>query len=323
MYDRDGDGWGDTWYAGGNPPVDLDRPYRDRGVPPRFKAYDRAFLRWLGAHRAGRRTWSPRTTSRSFASGDDLRTLYDLVVFSGHSEYMTGHAYDVIERFRDLGGRLIFLSADNFFWRVDKSGDTMRKIKPFREEGRPEARIAGVAVPRQRRRQAPGRLHRRRRRGGAVALRQDGPRDGLHLRRDRRRLRDRDRRDDAGLPAGDDRARPAHRPLRAGPQRRDDLLRDRRRRAGLRRRLARLRRLGDIRGRSPGCWRTSGSTCWSLPPPPPGPGAAPAPPATLRRARHRPAGRRRRRARSASPAGRRSLTRSQWIAELLTPPRSV
>jgi len=30
MYDRDGDGWGDTWYAGGNPPVELDRPYRDR-----------------------------------------------------------------------------------------------------------------------------------------------------------------------------------------------------------------------------------------------------------------------------------------------------
>ena len=47
MYDRDGDGWGDTWYAGGNPPVELDRPYRDRGVPPRFKAYDRSFLRWL------------------------------------------------------------------------------------------------------------------------------------------------------------------------------------------------------------------------------------------------------------------------------------
>jgi hypothetical protein len=78
------------------------------------------------------------------ASGDDLRALYDLVVFSGHSEYMTGHSYDVVERFRDLGGRLIFLSADNFFWRVDKVGDTMRKINPFREEGRPEARIAGV-----------------------------------------------------------------------------------------------------------------------------------------------------------------------------------
>jgi hypothetical protein len=143
MYDRDGDGWGDTWYAGGNPPVDLTRPYRDRGVPPRFRAYDRAFLRWLG--RTGR---TPDMVAEddleAVASGDDLRALYDLVVFSGHSEYMTGHAYDVVERFRDLGGRLIFLSADNFFWRVDKAGDTMRKIKPFREEGRPEARLTGV-----------------------------------------------------------------------------------------------------------------------------------------------------------------------------------
>ncbi len=143
MYDRDGDGWGDTWYAGGNPPVDLTRPYRDRGVPPRFRAYDRAFLRWLG--RTGR---APDMVAEDdlevVASGDDLRTLYDLVVFSGHSEYMTGHTYDVVEQYRDLGGRMIFLSADNFFWRVDKVGDTMRKIKPFRDEGRPESRIAGV-----------------------------------------------------------------------------------------------------------------------------------------------------------------------------------
>ena len=107
-------------------------------------AYDRAFLRWLATDRTKRRTSWPRTISRPLASGDDLRALYDLVVFSGHSEYMTGHTYDVIERFRDLGGRLIFLSADNFFWRVDKAGDAMRRIKPFRNEGRPEARIVGV-----------------------------------------------------------------------------------------------------------------------------------------------------------------------------------
>ena len=57
---------------------------------------------------------------------------------------MTGHAYDIVERYRDLGGRLIFLSADNFFWRVDKIGNSMRKLRPFRDEGRPEARLAGV-----------------------------------------------------------------------------------------------------------------------------------------------------------------------------------
>ena len=47
LYDADGDGWGDTWYAGGMPPVVLDRPYRDRGVPPRFRRYDFPFVRWL------------------------------------------------------------------------------------------------------------------------------------------------------------------------------------------------------------------------------------------------------------------------------------
>ena len=196
MYDRDGDGWGDTWYAGGNPPVELDRPYRDRGVPPRFKAYDRAFLRWLA--RTGKQPdIVAEDDLEATVSGDDLRALYDLVVFAGHSEYMTGHAYDVVERYRDLGGRLIFLSANNFFWRVDKIGNSMRKLRPLRDEGRPEARLARRAVPRERRRHAPGPVHRRRGRGGALAVRQDGPEHRLDVRRDGRRLRDRDRRDDA------------------------------------------------------------------------------------------------------------------------------
>lgn len=143
LHDRDGDGWGDTWYAGGNPPVELDRPYRDRGVPPRFKAYDRAFLRWL--IRTGK---TPDIAAdddlEAFATGDALRALYDLVVFPGHSEYMTGHAYDVVERYRDLGGRLVFLSANNFFWKIDKNGSAMRRIKLWRNDGRPEARLCGV-----------------------------------------------------------------------------------------------------------------------------------------------------------------------------------
>jgi hypothetical protein len=143
MYDRDGDGWGDTWYAGGNPPVDLTRPFRDRGVPPRFKAYDRAFLRWLV--RTGKQPDMVADDDlEAFASGDDLRALYDLVVLPGHSEYMTGRAYDVLERYRDLGGRLIFLSANNFFWRVDKQGDLIRRVRLWREEGRPESRLLGA-----------------------------------------------------------------------------------------------------------------------------------------------------------------------------------
>lgn len=143
LYDSDGDGWGDTWYAGGSPAVRLDRPYRDNGVPPRFRRYDLPFLKWL--HRTGR---EPDVLAdddlEAVASGDDLRALYDLVVFPGHSEYMTEHAYDVVERFRDLGGRLAFLSANNFFWKVEKDAISMRKIKLWRTLGRPEARLCGV-----------------------------------------------------------------------------------------------------------------------------------------------------------------------------------
>ena len=133
-YDLDGDGWGDTWYAGGNPPVLLDRPHRDRGVPLRWRRYDVGFLKWL--------RWTHRSPDflaeddlEAIPSGDELRRLYDLVVFPGHTEYVTEHAYDVVQRFRDLGGRLIFLSANNFFWKVEKRGNTIRRVKLWRDLG--------------------------------------------------------------------------------------------------------------------------------------------------------------------------------------------
>lgn len=143
FYDRNGDGWGDTWYAGGTQAVELDRPYRDRGVPPRFKSYDRAFLRWLA--RTGKTPdFAADDDLETFATGDVLRAAYDLVVFPGHSEYMTAHAYDVIARYRDLGGRLVFLSANNFFWKVETNGSTLRRVKLWRDDGRPEASLCGV-----------------------------------------------------------------------------------------------------------------------------------------------------------------------------------
>jgi hypothetical protein len=57
---------------------------------------------------------------------------------------VTSHAYDVVERFRDLGGRLVFLSANNFFWKVERSGSTIRRIAQWRNVGRPEARVLGI-----------------------------------------------------------------------------------------------------------------------------------------------------------------------------------
>ncbi len=142
--DANGDGYGDTWYAGPpNRTVDLSRGYIARGVPPRFYRYDLPFLHWL--------YWSGKSAEfisdsdfDSIASGDDLARAYDLVVFEGHEEYVTQHQYDVVERYRDLGGNLLFLSANNFFWKVDKQSQSLHKIAKWRDAGRPEARLIGV-----------------------------------------------------------------------------------------------------------------------------------------------------------------------------------
>ncbi len=144
FYDADGDGWGDTWYAG--PPnytVDLARPYNNKGVMPRFYRYDLPVLHWL--------YWNDKKVEflsdvdlDALRSGDELARAYDLVIFEGHEEYGSEHAYDVATRYRDLGGNLIFLSANNFFWRVSQTETLLRKTGQFRQVGKPEARLVGV-----------------------------------------------------------------------------------------------------------------------------------------------------------------------------------
>ena len=143
FYDADGDGFGDTWYAGGNSPVILTRPYRERGVPPRFHRYDAPFLRWLGV--TGKTPdFLTDDDLESIKSGDELRRLYDFVAFPGHTEYETTHVYDVVSRFRDLGGRMIFLSANAFFWKVKRTPNELHRIKQWRHLGRPEAALLGA-----------------------------------------------------------------------------------------------------------------------------------------------------------------------------------
>ena len=50
----------------------------------------------------------------------------------------------MVERFQDLGGNLIFLSANNFFWKVERQGAYLRRIDQWRRLGRPEARLIGI-----------------------------------------------------------------------------------------------------------------------------------------------------------------------------------
>ena len=68
----------------------------------------------------------------------------------------------MIERYRDLGGNLIFLSANNFFWQVVENG---RRDHARQAVARARAARGGAdrrAVPRQRRRRAPGPVRRAR-----------------------------------------------------------------------------------------------------------------------------------------------------------------
>ena len=141
--DVDRDGVGDTWYASPDVHVvDLKRPYLNRGVPPKFRGYDAGFLAWL--RREGHRADFLADEDLETMRGERLARLYDLIVFSGHEEYVTRHVFDQVERYRDLGGNLAFLSANNFFYRVERRGRTLLGRTRWRDVGRHESRLIGV-----------------------------------------------------------------------------------------------------------------------------------------------------------------------------------
>jgi hypothetical protein len=142
----------DSWYLDPSVHVvDLTHPFaatdvRGGGVPPglpeQFWRLDLGFLRWF---------W-PSGFRADFFSDDDLEHIasagqlsrYRLIVFAGHEEYVTSHVYDLITQYRDAGGNLAFLSANNFFYRVRVSGNTMTGRTRWRDIGRPEAALVGA-----------------------------------------------------------------------------------------------------------------------------------------------------------------------------------
>ena len=142
--DANGDGWGDSWYvSGAQRSVGLQRPFLDFGVPFRFHDWDLEFISWL--NRTGKHVdYLSDDDLERVASGDALARAYDLVVFPGHEEYVTRHAYDVVRRYRDLGGNLAFLAANNFFREVTQNGQRIARGKLWRDQGRPEAGLVGV-----------------------------------------------------------------------------------------------------------------------------------------------------------------------------------
>jgi hypothetical protein len=141
--DDDGDGLADSWYAGKRlNSVRLGRPHLDRGVPYGFR-YHLGFLNWL-AWTDKRVDYLSQLELERVSSPETLARAYDLIVFAGHHEYVTSREYDLVEGYRDLGGNLLFLSANNFFWRVERDGDVIVKASRWRDLGRAEAALVGV-----------------------------------------------------------------------------------------------------------------------------------------------------------------------------------
>jgi hypothetical protein len=138
--DADRNGVGDTWYADPSiPMVELARPYMHGGVPP----YRPGFMHWLERMRP-RPDFMSDDDLDSVSSGESLLAAYDLVVFAGHEEYVTSHVYDVVKRYRDLGGNLAFLSSNTFFYRVRREGSRLRRLGRWIDLGRVDARLTGV-----------------------------------------------------------------------------------------------------------------------------------------------------------------------------------
>ncbi len=144
VFDANGDGRADSWYRDHTRhSVSLGRPFAATGKPPHYRTQQRGFLRFL-VHTGRQADYLTDEDLERVGSGDELAQRYDLIVFSGHEEYVTERIYDLTQRYRDLGGNLAFLSANNFFWRVNRNGARLWRTRLWRTLGRPEAQLVGV-----------------------------------------------------------------------------------------------------------------------------------------------------------------------------------
>jgi hypothetical protein len=142
--DDNADGRADTWYDGWEQQwAPLVRPFMYRGVPLRFRGYDLPFLHWLARTKRSVDYLSDEDLG-AVGSARRLRAAYDLIVFPGHHEYVTLHEYDLVEGYRDRGGHLAFLSADDFDWQIVLRHGLMIRTARFRDLGRPQAALIGV-----------------------------------------------------------------------------------------------------------------------------------------------------------------------------------
>ena len=232
----------------------LGRPFEHRGVPPHFRTYDLGFLQWL--HDTGRGVDVLAQEDLDETTGARARRRVRPVVFPGHHEYVTEAEYDAVTGFRDQGGNLMFLSANNFFWRdrrPRRRDDARGAVAEARSAG---GRPARRAVLRERQRRQPRSLAGSPV-GAALALRRCRARAGPNVLA--RRHRDRRRRAELAARHPGRRVDPG--PPRAWSVRPHDLLRDAEGSEGLLRGRLHPRRLDPAAGGADAADERVGAAC--------------------------------------------------------------
>jgi hypothetical protein len=99
--------------------------------------------RWLCSR--GKRVQSITDVELAALPVESLRR-YSAIVFPGHSEYYEPATYDLLKRYRDSGGNLVFLQANPFYRqvRLDRERNTMVMTDYDAREGRSDFGLAGV-----------------------------------------------------------------------------------------------------------------------------------------------------------------------------------
>ena len=142
-YDADLNGIPDSWYQFWRQRrVSLKGPLLRDGVEDDHKAAV-GFSRWLCARPV--RTQQITDVELGRLPLSTLRK-YNAIVFPGHSEYYEPDTYDLLKRYRDGGGNLVFLQANPFYRqvRVDPARNAVVMTDYDAREGRSDFALTGV-----------------------------------------------------------------------------------------------------------------------------------------------------------------------------------
>jgi len=142
-YDADLNGIPDSWYQFWRQRrVSLRGPILRNGVEDDHAAA-LPFSRWLCARSVRAQHVTDVELGRL-----PLKTLkrYSAIVFPGHTEYYEPATYDLLKRYRDGGGNLVFLQANPFYRQVqlDREHNAVVMTDYDAREGRSDFALAGV-----------------------------------------------------------------------------------------------------------------------------------------------------------------------------------